>query len=204
MKFYWSPVAGTLTTKIPVPLPGWEPQQYILASSNGTWMWRHIQIAFLTVRCKRSIDICAILICSCSSTTSDCNSKFQWSRSQLQQHINIIVSVFSVHVCDCITKLNWGEPEQAPHLSNGVPHDLCIYVYLVCHSVNKCPLWTTSILQCVINSVNVTTFKQLRLLQFCTCNDDDEEPVNVVANATHNTTQLGHSPLSQPTTATVS
>ena len=33
---------------------------------------------------------------------------------------------------------------------------------------------------------------------------NDEEPVNVVANATHDTTQLGHSPLSRPTTATVS
>ena len=32
----------------------------------------------------------------------------------------------------------------------------------------------------------------------------DEEPVNVVANAIHNTTQFGHSPLSRPTTATVS
>ena len=27
-KFYWSPVAGTLTIKIPVPLPGWEPQRF--------------------------------------------------------------------------------------------------------------------------------------------------------------------------------
>ena len=25
-KFYWCPVAGTLTAKIPVPLPGREPQ----------------------------------------------------------------------------------------------------------------------------------------------------------------------------------
>ena len=34
---------------------------------------------------------------------------------------------------------------------------------------------------------------------------DDKEPVlNVVANATHDTIQLGHSPLSWPTTATMS
>ena len=43
----------------------------------------------------------------------------------------------------------WGEPEWAPHLSNGVPCDLCIYVYLVRHSINKCPHvlihWTASI-----------------------------------------------------------
>ena len=27
-KFYWSPIARTLTTKIPVPLPGREPQHF--------------------------------------------------------------------------------------------------------------------------------------------------------------------------------
>ena len=25
-------------------------------------------------------------------------------------------------------KYNWGEPERPPHLSNGVPRDLCIYI----------------------------------------------------------------------------
>ena len=35
----------------------------------------------------------------------------------------------------------WGKPERAPHLSNGVPMIyICMYnVYLVRHSVNKCP-----------------------------------------------------------------
>ena len=35
-------------------------------------------------------------------------------------------------------------------------------------------------------------------------NDDEPLPVHIVANATHDMTQLGHSTLSLPTTATVS
>ena len=58
-------------------------------------------------------DNIAILICSCSSAASDCNSKCQ----QSEQYINdtnstTIVSVFNVH--DCITsrcKILWGKPE---------------------------------------------------------------------------------------------
>ena len=48
-----------------------------------------------------------------------------------------------------------------------------IYVCIVHHSINKCARilihWTALILQCVIDSVNATTFKYLRLLQFCMC-----------------------------------
>ena len=81
---------------------------------------------------------------------------------------------------------NWGEPA---HLANGIPCDLCMYLCVIHHSVNKYThavrptmtnsfskythveiLWTSSILQCVITSVNATTFKILRLLQFCMCN----------------------------------
>ena len=32
---------------------------------------------------------------------------------------------------------SWGEPEQAPHLSNGVPHDLCIYLSMYHTSFRK-------------------------------------------------------------------
>ena len=47
---------------------------------------------------------------------------------------------------------NWGEPERAPHLSNGVP---AIYLSMIYRtSFRKCPHvlihWTASILQCVI------------------------------------------------------
>ena len=90
----------------------------------------------------------------------------------------VVIKVFSIVLC--VTNQydigsNWDEPERAPHSQNGVPHDLaiyvcmyvcmylCIYVCIVHHSVNQCPHilihWTASILQCVINSVNATTFK---------------------------------------------
>ena len=62
----------------------------------------------------------------------------------------------------------WGEPERAHTGQTASPAMfICIYlsmfVCIVRHSVNKCPHvlihWTASILQCVINSVNATTFK---------------------------------------------
>ena len=69
--------------------------------------------------------------------------------------------LFSSLYCPNVT--DWGEPERAPHLSNGVPRNLCIYLCIIRHSVNKCPCvlihWTASILQCIINFVNAITFK---------------------------------------------
>ena len=71
-------------------------------------------------------EVTLLLICHESTIT------LQW------QHIlNLLVS--TSYIFQFISY--WGEPEQAPHLSNGVP---VIYigmynVYLVRHSVNKCP-----------------------------------------------------------------
>ena len=51
---------------------------------------------------------------------------------------------------------NWGEPERAPHWSNGVPRDvyLCLFVYMYRTSFRKYPRilihWTASILLSVI------------------------------------------------------
>ena len=86
-----------------------------------------------------------------------------------------------------------------------------MYVGIVRHSVNKC----SRVLSNLLNSFDFAMRHQFRKFHHVQIIEttsilhamgvlDDEEPVNVVANATHDTTQFGYSPLRRPTTAIVS
>ena len=137
------------------------------------------------------IDCCYLHACMCNFGPACMRLLQSPPRHQHFSAFDLLLVVYYDAVCMLCSHVQWTQLGQAwvTVVKRHPPQSM--YLCTVRHSVNTCsyvPPHSNSLdsfnLQCVINSINATTFK-LRMLQFCMCN-----ACMMTADSWHDTAQV--------------